>query len=168
MIVYIQCTAKLLKKLDHKEYATAATSNVLSAWHANLLRINRKECVLFTCDTTLYSICVLKTNKQFFNNLERIFLDSLVRNLENEKLQRYIDLVSHEYSQVVFVKSTNRNVLGIMNNMTRFIEYFVHESGGLENTNAFELNSYINRIPFSPIKYQHPIECLQELLSKHF
>lgn len=75
MTVYIQCTAKLLKKLDHNEYDTVTSPTILSAWHANLLRINRKEWVLFTYDTTLYSMCVPKTPKQFFNNLGKVFLD---------------------------------------------------------------------------------------------
>lgn len=69
---------------------------------------------------------------------------------------------------MLFVKSTNRSVLGTMNNMAGFIENIVYESGGLENTDMLELNSYINRIPFTPIKYQYPIECLQQFLSKHF
>jgi hypothetical protein len=168
MTVYIQCTAKLLKKLTNNESAPATSSNILGAWHANLLRINRKECVVFTHDTTLYSICVPKTTKHFFNNLDKIFLENLIRNLEYENLQKYIGLIPLEDSQVRFVKSTNRSVLGVINNMTRFIEACVYESGGLENTNILELNKYINRVPFTPIKYNYPIECLQGLLLKHF
>lgn len=86
MTIYIQCTAKLLRKLDYNEYTAVVSPNNVSLWHANLLCVNRKEYVLFTHDTTLYSLCVSKSTKQFFNNLDNIIWDNLMRNLEHENL----------------------------------------------------------------------------------
>lgn len=168
MIVQIQCTAKLLKKLTHNEYNPATSLNALGVWHANLLRFNRKECVLFTHDATLYSIFIPKTNKQFYKNLGPIFLENLIRNLESENLQKYVGFFLREYSPIQFVKSSNRSVLGTMNNMAITIDYFVYQDGELEHTDIIELNRHINRTLFTAIKYQYPIECFQDFLLKHF
>jgi len=53
----IRCTQKLLKELpmEASEDAAALPS---ACWHANLLRIDRRKCLLFTHDTTLFSLFV--------------------------------------------------------------------------------------------------------------
>lgn len=55
MPVLIHCTQKLLAEIPNNLIDLAASGD---GWHANLLRIERRKCVLFTHDATLYSVFV--------------------------------------------------------------------------------------------------------------
>ena len=55
----IRCTVKLLKELTQEPVANVTPiRDVIGGWHANLLRIERKKCVLVTNDRALYTIFI--------------------------------------------------------------------------------------------------------------
>jgi len=54
----LRCTKKMLSELKPEPSDSIQQPGDFSSWHANLLRIDRRKCVLFTHDTTLYSFFV--------------------------------------------------------------------------------------------------------------
>ncbi len=57
----IHCTQKLLKELGKRGAGVPQPEpqrGLLGPWHANLIRIERRKCILFTNDLTLYSFLV--------------------------------------------------------------------------------------------------------------
>src|SRR3990167_7548126 len=80
----IQCTQKLLKELPiDQEIIMANFPSLLGNWHANLIRIERRKCVLFTNDETLYSFFIPGVKKQNFQNLASTFMCHFILNFKH-------------------------------------------------------------------------------------
>jgi hypothetical protein len=76
----IHCTRKLLKELDVpliEPDNIPQTTKGLGNWYANLLRIDRRKCLLFTNDKTLYTFLNPKVLKANLKNIEEEFLINL-------------------------------------------------------------------------------------------
>ena len=82
----LRCTQKLLSELKLKPSDSIQQPSDLSGWHANLLRIDRRKCVLFTHDTTLYSFFVPGLKKPDFENIREVFGQNLFKSLMAENL----------------------------------------------------------------------------------
>lgn len=69
-----------------------------------------------------------------------------------------------EYHEIGFAKTSNRQVLGSMNEFAFEYDYLIEQKEGLENIRILELNKNINRTIMGALKYKHPIETLRNLL----
>ena len=83
----IHCTQKLLKELGSPHLqnieSTLATEG-LGNWYANLIRIDRRKCLLFTNEKTLYSFLIANVLKKNIKNIEEKFLINLSMILQAE------------------------------------------------------------------------------------
>ena len=137
----------------------------LGNWYANLLRIERKKCLLFTNEKSLYSFLIPKVLKVNLKNIEEEFLINLSYNLQYEGFGLdVINRVMQEYEDIGFAKTSNRQVLGSMNQLAFEYEVLVEQKEGLENIRILELNKHINRTIMGALKYKYPIEELKNLL----
>ena len=158
----IRCTQKLFKELKVKPTEELPKFGYIGVWHANLLRIERRKCVLFTNDQTLYSFFVPGLKKSEFVHFDEVFRQNLFKCLLNERFsQAQIEKVLDEYREVKFAKTKNRSVLGSMNDLAFQIKYRVENSGGLNYLEPIALNQALNRIPFKAIDYQYSIDALR-------
>lgn len=160
----IQCTKKLLDELpaaadiDHKP-------TLLGNWHANMIRIERRKCVLFTHDETLFSLFVPKLTKPHFQNLTAVFLDNLTLSLKSEGLDQYIDRIVAEYTDnLTFTKTSSRSVLGSMNDFVNCMYFMIPRFGGIEELDPLEINRNINRIPLTKKLFHNAVRGLQQML----
>lgn len=162
----IRCTAKLLKELKQDPVANVKPiRDVMGSWHANLLRIERRKCVLVTNDKTLYTIFIPGLKKQEFIDFDEVFRQHLFKNLLHEELlQNRIEAVLDELGTIRFARTDNRSVLGSMNDLKIQLEFHIASRGGLACTPLYELNARLNRTPFSAIDNRRPIDRLSELL----
>ena len=75
------CTKKLLHELGAlgSKIPAEHPAGVLGPWHANLIRIERRKCILFTNDRTLYSFLVpgVKKTDDFHDHFLMNMLDRL-------------------------------------------------------------------------------------------
>jgi Domain of unknown function (DUF6933) len=164
----IHCTQKLLKELKNPPLQNPDTPNPegLGNWYANLLRIDRRKCILFTSEKTLYSFLISKVKKENLENIVDEFLFNLNMNLQAEGFSlEVINKVIAEYTEIGFAKTANRQVLGVMNDFAYAYEYDIARAGGLDMVRIVEVNKSVNRTPSSPLKYKYPIDMLKELLS---
>jgi hypothetical protein len=166
----IHCTRKLLKELDvplvEPEKISQPTEG-LGNWYANLLRIDRRKCLLFTNEKTLYTFLIPKVLKANLKNIEQEFLINLSYNLQSEGFGlEVINRAMQEYQEIAFAKTSNRQVLGSMNELTFQYEILIEEREGLENVRILELNKHINRTIMGALKYKYPIEVLKKLLTE--
>lgn len=163
MPLLIHCTQKLLAEIPASLVDPAASGD---SWHANLLRIDRRKCVLFTHDTTLYSVFVPGLKKLDFTRLDQIFGQRLFKALLWESFpQDQIERMLDACRTIRFTRSNNRSVLGSMNDIRFQIEVHVAHAGGLANVELVDLHHVLNRSPFSAIAYRYPVEGLREFLS---
>ena len=168
----IHCTQKLLKELGNPpvqsiENIPVTDADGLSNWYANLIRLDRKKCVLFTNEKTLYSFLIPKVKKENLKNIVDEFLFNLNMNLQAEGFPlEVINRVMQEYTDIGFAKTSNRHVLGSMNEFTFHFEYLIIQRyEGIENIEILGVNKDINRSLMRGSRHLYPIEMLQELLT---
>ena len=108
----IRCTQKLqkemgLKKSDLSE--SEPTFSFFGSWHANLLHIDRKKCVLFVNDKTLFNFIVPDINRALIKELSRLFINhfSCVVAAEglSEKVQKAI---KSEYQDLAYAGTNSK------------------------------------------------------------
>ena len=163
----LRCTKKLLTELKTKTSEGTIFSNEVGSWHANLLRVEGRKCILFTNDATLYSFLVSGLKKTQFENFIEVFGQNLFKNLLWENFpQNQIEIVLDEHREIIIAKTNNRSVLGSMNDLAFQLKYRIGAMGGLVNVDLAELNHELNRIPMSAIKEVYSIYELRNLLNK--
>lgn len=161
----IRCTQKLIKELRIKPSENEAQPGNIGGWHANLLRIDRRKCVLFTNDRTLYSFFVPGFKRSEFEQFQEVFRHNLFKCLVNDGFfQAQIERVLSEYQTIGIAKTNNRSVLGSMNDFAFQIKYRVATFGGLENTSLIILNRELNHTPIGAIQYMYSVELLRSML----
>jgi hypothetical protein len=164
-MIAIQCTQKLLKQIGHEYTDAIIPTFPLGCWHANLLILDRRKCVLFTNDLTKYSFLVPGLRKPHFQMLEEIFSQALFKCLLNEGFsQEAIEKVLDEIREIAITRAGDRSVLGTMNDTAYHIKAMV-AAYGLMDMDISMLNHKINRIPLGPLGYKYSIEKLKEALT---
>lgn len=162
----IRCTQKFLKELKVTPTEVEPQGGYIGGWHADLLRIERRKCVLVTNDATLYSLFIPGLRKPEFEHFGEVFMQHLFKNLRCEGfLQNQIERVLNEYKETKIAKTNNRSVLGSMNDLKFQLEHIIWELGGLDRLDLIELNNKLNRIPMGAIKYRYSIEALKQRLA---
>ena len=163
----IHCTKKLLKELGAlgSRIPHEHAPGFFGSWHANLIRIERRKCVLFTNDRTLYSFLVPGMKRK--DDFHDLFLVHLNSNLAIEGFgQGDILKALDEYSEIAIAPTTNRSVLGSMNDLAGQAEFLIHRASGLERADMLRMNMMLNRIPMGALKYQFAIEKVYELFGR--
>jgi hypothetical protein len=145
----IHCTKKLLKELDAplvEPDKILQPTEGLGNWYANLLKIDRRKCLLFTNEKTLYSFLIPNVLKKNITNIVEEFLVNLSFNLQAEGFGlEVINRVMQEYKGIGFAKTASKKVLGAMNQLAFEYEVFIEEKEGSENIKILEMNRDINR-----------------------
>jgi len=165
----IRCTQKLLKELRALPEEIEQPEGVLGGWHANLLRIERRKCVLFTNDATLFSILVPGLKKEQFERMAHVFGQELFRSLNREGFgQSEIETVLDEIREIHYAKTNNRSVLGSMNDLANQLEWIVHANGGLAQASMDSVAHELNRIPMGAIReHTYSVEALRSRLERY-
>ena len=166
----IHCTKKLLKELDVsliEPDKILPNPEGLGNWYANILRIDRRKCVIFTNEKILYTFLIPKVLKTNLKNIEEEFLIQLSYNLQNEGFGlEVINRVMQEYQEIGFAKTVSKSVLGSMNDLAWQYEFQIMREGGIDNIKILQHNQMINRTPMGALKYKYPIEAMKNLFQK--
>ena len=161
----IRCTKKLLNELNVNPSQVDYVYDKLYDWHANLLLIQRKKCILLTNSLTLYSVFIPELKRADFNNFSEVFYKFFLNQLKAADFSHnHIKKILKRHLSFRYTKTNNRSVLGSMNDLVFQIKIYIKMSGGLENTDCKKLNNDINQVPMSFINYKYSIDVLKELL----
>ena len=155
---YICCTQKLAKELGTKLSFPLKESGGLGNWYANLLLIDRRKCVLFTHEQTLYSVFVPGLKKPEFQCLDDVFVQALFKQLRTERFtQGQIERILEEYDgKIKYAKTDNRSLLGSMNDLAFHVNDVVQSHQNLAHVDVFSLVRKLNNIPFKAIGFKYP------------
>jgi hypothetical protein len=159
----IHCTQKLLMEIPGRLADPTASGE---SWHANLLHVDRRKCVLFTHDKTLFSVFVPGLKKPEFAHLDEVFGQRVFKALVwGEFSQSQVERMLDDCREIRFTRSSNRSVMGSMNDMRFHIKWRVEDAGGLENIDLAQFHHELNRIPFKAVDYEYPVELLKKYYS---
>jgi hypothetical protein len=154
-MIKIHATKKLFAKLpiDEQGYLpadkpiaandefvhTAETPSLLSGWHANVVTLQRRNCVLFVHDTTRFALLLIGLTKPDFTKLDALFQDVLMNTLlkcgaNDEQMQAAVMQLQH----LCFDTQCDRSVQGSLNRMKADLEHLLW----CDNIEVMELSAY--------------------------
>ncbi len=129
-MIRLHCTKKLLAKLPLLEdgrlhcrepaltIVRDPAANPLSNWHANLILLQRRHCVLFVHDTTRFPVFVPALKKNDFADLDGYFQDGLMNTLLKVGAEdRHMKTAENLLSPLACDNDCNRSVQGTLNHM---------------------------------------------------
>jgi hypothetical protein len=165
-VVIVRCTRKLLTVLGRPAAQLPAPAPDGEDWYANLVRLDRRQCLLLTHTATLFTIFEPAATAPALRSTGRLVTGLIARELRNEALPPHT-FGALDPADVQTAATADRSVLGCMNDMTFRCEYTITLDGGLPNTNLAELNRSLRRNINSARSYRQPIDLTTERLTNH-
>ena len=154
------CTAKLLKELRFTPTPpdpSGLEQGRLGAWYGNLLRIDRRKCLLFTNARTLYSFFVGGVTRPALDSPDELFRSELAAALTRERVSSdTMAEVLDEHQGIDFTSTSSRSVLGSMNDFAFMLTTHIRIDGGLAQADLEHLHFWLNETPMSAIGMDHP------------
>jgi len=163
----IRCTKKLQKEMGLKKsdlYVEEPRFLYLGPWHANLIHIDRRKCVLLVNDKTLFNFIVPDLSRAQIRELDKLFKGYLSCVLADAGIAEADRVrILSEYDEVGFANTNSKSVLGSMNDLAFHYKYSIMEAGGVHSHAVPEIIHRLNRMPMGSLKYVFPIEALRAL-----
>lgn len=163
----IRCTKKLQKEMALKQSDLCEEEphfSYLGPWHANLIHIDRRKCVLFVNDKTLFNFIVPDLSKAQIRDLDKLFKSYLSCVLADAGIpDADRNRILSEYDEVGYANSNSKSVLGSMNDLAFHYKYSIQEAGGVHSQAVPGIIRRLNRMPMGALKYVFPIEALRAL-----
>ena len=149
----LRCTQRLLKRLGVRpDLELPEPKNRLGDWYANVLNIGPNRLVMSTSEQTLLTVIVpIRDSAR---------LRERIREAVHEMLFRFeipLNLAAEEVrgmDRMAIGKTTNRSVLGSMNDFTFLAKHYFTEE--LEPVDLAELQLYLAGTPCGALKYRFP------------
>ncbi|MFQ5569157.1 MAG: hypothetical protein ACE5G0_05755 [Rhodothermales bacterium] len=170
----LRCTQRVLDDLGMKAgelTEPGAVEGVLKEWYVNLLRIERRKCLLFAEATTLYVFLVPGVVKKDLENLPALFTQQLRVNLRRDGTPETVVARVAGVEPFHLTKTRDRRVLGSMTDLTHHYRYHIASVGGLTasvgglaHVDIQELNRRMNRTPMSMLGMAYSIDAVREQL----
>jgi hypothetical protein len=152
-------------------YLVPVANNPLSGWHANLITLQRRNCVLLVHDATRFPLFMKGLVKADFARFDWLFADSLMNTLlELDANQQQLDTAAGLLAPCRFDTDCNRSVQGTMNQMKGDLEYSIWSNNtNLDDVSAYGAGAWLADRPCT-IKGQRdciwPDRAMLQLLSK--
>jgi hypothetical protein len=132
-------------------------------WNAHLFTVRRTQYILVTNTESLYSMVMhgrgITNDRQFIESVRSGLKAFMATQGHQDLLEKY--LASRDQG-LFFSRITDRRILGSMNDFI-FQSKIRLEEG---QQTPFDVSFYLNETPMSYLKYRHPKEVFQKLLSQ--
>lgn len=177
------CTQKLIAKLpvtegtlpESEKWQASANkkvlNNPLSGWHANLLMLQRRNCVLLVHNQTRFPVFIIGLTKPDFAALDYRFTDCFMNTLLNVGAsEKQMQAAHHLLAPVSINKANDRSVQGTMNQMKGDIEQMLwHDNAQIMDCSPYKTAAWLADRPCN-IKGQKdciwPIDAMFNLLTR--
>jgi hypothetical protein len=164
----LRCTRKLIQELaraGHELGEEPAEIPQLHEWYANLFRLERRKCLIFTHATTLFTFVVPGVTKPHFVALQKLMRDSLEVALRAEGFGPEVaDRILGTQDSLQILPTRSRSVLGSMNDFVHMTRVYIDMEGGLAHVDVAWLNRNLNVAPMSALGYGRPVDAFAEMI----
>lgn len=161
----LRCTKKLQKEMGLRAVSNEPVepeSSPLGSWHANLMYIAKRKCVLFANDRTLFNFIATDVSRAEIRHLDQLFIGYLSCVLNEEDLpQGLVDRIVQECSAITYGNTNNRSVLGSMNDFALNYECRILDAGGVHSAQVPQIIKDLNHMPMGALNYAYAIDALQ-------
>lgn len=161
----IRCTKKLQKEMGLKKSDLSGSEPKLSflgPWHANLIYIDRRKCILLVNDKTLFNFIIPDVSRAQIQKLDELFKGYFECVLPEEgfgKIDK--ERIMTEYQEIEYSNTNSKSVLGSMNDLAFHYKYHILSEGGVHSSALPNIIKKLNRMPMGAIEYRFPIEALK-------
>ena len=156
----IRCTRKLVAEIGTQVASPAGQGEaaILGDWYANLLQIGRRKCVIFTSERTLLTFVVIALNRDAIRDYATLFRRGLRQVLESEGFAPGdVDRALDGYEDLTIAPTTDRSVLGSLNDLARLAAAHVQSVGGLLGCDLAVINHELNLTPMKRLGMASPL-----------
>ncbi len=151
----IRCTKNLQKEMGLKPSDLCAGEprfSYLGPWHANLIHIDRRKCVLFVNDKTLFNFIAPDVSRPVIRGLDRLFMSYLSCVLADEGfIEADRARILSEYDEIGFSSTSSKSVLGSMNELAFHYKPNILGAGGVHSPAVPGIIRQVNRMPMRAI-----------------
>jgi hypothetical protein len=163
----IRCTRKLLAEMGARADMSAQPADPvrLGDWYAHLLWIDRKKCVIFTSERTLLAFVAVGLDREAIRDYANLFRGGLRRLLDDEGFAPGdVARVLGEYRDLALALTTDRSVLGSLNELARIAAAHIEHDGGLRGCELEAINHGLNQTPMSRLRMASPLDATRRVL----
>lgn len=137
------------KKTVENPIALSPRTNPLSNWHANLLTLQRRNCVILVHDETRFPLFIKSLVKADFAEFDWHFSDALMNTLlKLDANQQQLDAAVSLIAPCQFDSSCDRSVQGTMNHMKFAIENMLwYDNVNIEDVSTYRTGAWLAHMP---------------------
>ena len=179
-MIHIHATQKLYKKFSLDEQGQlkpdkagptapnrAVDINPLRHWHANIMTIQRRNCVLLVHDQTRFTVfipCLTKTNfGAFQHEFELAFMNTILKCGANEQQMN----MAHSLLEKIQIDTDcNRSVQGTLNQMVQYAKHMVfYDDIDITQITGHRLGAHLADTPCTVKGRKHTVWPIREMLA---
>jgi len=159
-------------KIHYSEEKKTQLKNPLSHWHANLLVLQRRNCILMLHDATRFPVFIPCLKKPDFAQLDYQFANAYMNTILKAGFSEKLMETADQYlAPICCDADTNRSVLGTMNQMKSAIENMLwYDHVSVSEITGYRVGAWLADTPCT-VKGQKnvvwPQQAMQELLTKN-
>ena len=129
----------------------ALDTNPLGGWHANLVTLQRRNCVLFANDATRFPLVLPALTKPDFVELNDRFVDALMNTLlKCGAEEHHLDAAQRYLRPFTVDSQCNRSVLSTLNRMKRDVEQLLwHDNANIAEMTGYRLGAWLADMPYT-------------------
>lgn len=156
-MIRLHCTKKLLTKLPLLEDGRLRSqktglcvvrdpaTNPLSSWHANLILLQRRQCVLFVHDATRFPVFVPALKKADFAELDWFFQDSFMNTLLKVGADdNHMKAAEKLLAPLFCDNECNRSVQGTMNQMAQDLGHMlIYDNASVADLSPYRTGAWL-------------------------
>lgn len=162
----IRGTKRLLAELGAAtipEAGNGETPPVLGEWYGNLIRIDRRKCMVFADAATLFTFMIPRVVKKQYRDFRALFLGHLDFALAVHGLSLPEHLITE---RIIHGPTRDRRVLGSLNELIFLLTWHIAETGGLDRADLGDAIRRTNDAPMTLID-DSPDRALRRRLAEH-
>ena len=162
----LRLTSKLLAQIDTPPSPDGAPPSPFGDWYGHLFTLDRRKCVLFINEPTLFVCLALDVVKAHYRQVIPFFIETLASSL------RVLPFGEDERAWIVGTQqgltvgpTLNRSTVGSLNNRIQDAKTIFDLRGGFGLCGVDELVNFLNETPMKPIGYCNGLEKMRELIA---
>ncbi len=163
---FLRCTSKLLADIDALPSKESPVSP-LGDWYGHLFTVDRRKCVMFINEPTLFVCPIFDVVKADYRDLAPLFRKVLAWTLlETTFPENDVAWILGLHEDLAVGPTVNRSTVASLNNRIANAKTIFHWQGGFGCCEISSLVVSLNQTPMKPIGYSNGLEQMQTLVDK--
>jgi len=163
----LRCTTKLLAEIDDSVNPMSPEPSPFGDWYGYIFSIDRRKCILFINEPTLFVCFAAGVNKAQYRNIAQFFIEVLKSALRTTSFTaKETEFILRFHVDLTIGKTINRSTMGSLNNRVTDTKCMVKYYGGIEDCKDETVTTSLNKTPMKAIGYLNGFEKMKCLVAE--